>query len=62
MGLVKTIGLVFVAGAAGAMISAKVTPMLTSKSTKLAENAGAVSTGVTAASGAVVYGVLASFL
>lgn len=62
MGLVKTVALVIVAGAAGSMIAAKVTPIITAKSTKAAENAGAINTGVTAGGAALVYVLLASVI
>ena len=62
MGLVKTVGLVIVAGAAGSMIAAVATPKLTALNPTLAKNAGAVNTGVTAGSAALVFIVLNSVL
>lgn len=60
MGLAKTVALVVVAGAAGSMISGFVTPKLVTTAKIPVQHTGAVQTGVTAGSAALVYVLLAS--
>jgi len=63
MSLLKTVALVVVAGAAGSMIAARVTPLVVSRGgATAANNAGAIQTGITAGSAAGVFVVLSSLL
>ncbi len=62
MGLAKTVALVVVAGAAGAMISNMATPKIVTLAHIPATATGAVNTGVTAGAAALVYVLLHSAL
>jgi UPF0716 family protein affecting phage T7 exclusion len=62
MGLFKTVALVVVSGAAGAMIAAHATPKLITTAKIPVQHTGAVNTGVTAGSAALVFVLLSSAL
>lgn len=62
MSLLKTVALVAVAAAGGVMVSNIATPRVLSFTKLDPKNAGAVGTGVTAASATLIYVVLASVI
>ena len=62
MGLLKTVGLVILAGAAGSMIADRATPKLMELTKLDGKHGAAVRTGVTAGGAALVYVVFSSVI
>lgn len=62
MGLLKTVGLVIVAGAVGSMAANVATPKVMSTAKLDVKHTGAVNTGLTAGAAALTYVVLASVI